>query len=85
VLGTGLLSLVALTRAGIRTFWSGSTREAPHLRVAEAVPLIVLLAACVGLTVAAGPASRFALETARALHAPRDGSHAVLGAEARAP
>jgi hypothetical protein len=47
--------------------------------------LIVLLAACVGLTVAAGPASRFALETARALHAPRDGSHAVLGAEARAP
>jgi multicomponent K+:H+ antiporter subunit D len=85
VLGTGLLSLVALTRAGIRTFWSGSTRDAPHLRVAEAVPLIVLLAACVGLTVAAGPASRFALETARALHAPRDGSHAVLGAEARAP
>lgn len=84
VLGTGLLSLLALTRAGIRLFWAGSTREAPHVRVAEAVPLIVLLAACVGLTVAAGPASRFALETARALHAPGDYIHAVLGApEAR--
>jgi hypothetical protein len=38
------------------------------------------------LTVAAGPASRFALETARALHAPGNGSHAAHGApDARTP
>jgi hypothetical protein len=30
----------------------------------------VLLAACVGLTLGAGPATRYALDTARALHAP---------------
>ena len=42
--------------------------------------MIALLAACLGLTVAAGPVSRLALDTAGALHAPGAYLEAVLGA-----
>jgi multicomponent K+:H+ antiporter subunit D len=77
LLGTGLLSLVAMTRAGIRLFWSPHEREPPRIRLAEGVPIVVLLAACVGLTLAAGPVTRYALQTARSVHAPSEYIDAV--------
>jgi multicomponent K+:H+ antiporter subunit D len=83
LIGSGLLVLVALTRTGIRTFWSAAEREGPRIRLAEGLPLVVLLGACVALTAAAGPASRFALETARALHAPGAYVDAVLAGAGR--
>jgi multicomponent K+:H+ antiporter subunit D len=83
LLGTGFASLVALTRAGIRLFWAAS-RAPARVRLAEGVPIVVLLAACLALTVAAGPATRFALDTAGALHAPGEYLRGVLGDESSA-
>ena len=80
---TGLLSLIALARTGIRLFWTAPARPRPRIRFAEALPLVALLAACLGLTVAAGPASRYALDAAQALHAPQGYLDAVLGTALR--
>ena len=85
LLGSGLLSLVALTRTGIRAFFALSGREGPRIRFAEGVPVVALLLACAALTVAAGPVSRFALAAARALHAPAAYVGAVLGPAAAQP
>jgi multicomponent K+:H+ antiporter subunit D len=81
LLGTGLSALVAMLRSGIRTFWSATAtrRERPRIRLAEGGPIVVLLAACVGLTLGAGPAMRYALDAARTLHGPRPQVGAVLG------
>jgi len=78
LLGGGLASLVAMTRAGIRHFWSAAPREAPRLRLAEGLPVVALLLACLALTMGAGPAMRYANEAARALHAPRGYADDVL-------
>ncbi|HET9596680.1 MAG TPA: hypothetical protein VFP65_13915, partial [Anaeromyxobacteraceae bacterium] len=85
LLGSGFLSLVALTRTGIRAFFAPSGSEGPRIRLAEGVSVVALLAACGALTVAAGPVSRFALEAARALHAPAAYVDAVLGPTAASP
>ena len=39
VVVAGFASLVALTRAGIRLFWTVTARTTPRLRVAEAAPV----------------------------------------------
>lgn len=68
LLGTGFVTLVALTRAGIRTFWAGSRGAPPsQIRVAEGLPIVLLLGASLALTLGAGPVSRYAGEAARAL------------------
>jgi multicomponent K+:H+ antiporter subunit D len=85
LLGCALLMLIALTRTGIRTFWSSVQREAPRVRAAEGLPLVALLAVSLGLTVAAGPAMAFVRSTARSLHDRREYIEAVLGAEVTAP
>ena len=75
-----LLALIALTRTGIRTFWSGVQREPPRVRAAEGCPWW----RCSGLrgllTVAAGPTMAFARAAARSLHDRQDYIDAVLGA-----
>jgi multicomponent K+:H+ antiporter subunit D len=79
LLGTGLSSLVALLRSGIRTFWSAAARDRPRIRLAEGGPVVALLAACLALTLGAGPAMRYALEAARALHGSPPGVDPVVG------
>lgn len=79
LLGTGLATLVAMLRSGIRTFWSAARRDRPRIRLAEGGPVVVLLGACLGLTLGAGPTIRYAVDTARALHAPRQEVGSVLG------
>jgi multicomponent K+:H+ antiporter subunit D len=69
LLGTGLVSLVAMLRTGIRVFWTAGARGGPRIRLAESGPIVLLLGACLVLTIGAGPATRYALDTARALHA----------------
>jgi multicomponent K+:H+ antiporter subunit D len=83
LLGSGMLTLVALTRTGIQTFWTGTQREPPRVRAAEGLPVVVLLFVCGALTVVAAPAMEFARETARSLHAPRGYIEAILGAAVR--
>jgi multicomponent K+:H+ antiporter subunit D len=84
-IGTGLLSLIAMTRAGIRTFWAEQTHEGPRIRIAEGLPIVVLLAACLGLTVAAGPVSDYARDAAQALYGPPAGVDAARVGAAEPP
>lgn len=85
LLGSGLLVLIALTRTGIRTFWSEMQREPPRIRAAEGLPVVALLAACGALTLVAAPAMELARATARSLYDRRGYTEAVLGAQVRMP
>ena len=70
LIATGLLALIALTRTGIRHFWSAQGRALPQLRVLEGLPIAGLLLLGIVLTVQAGPVMRYMQATADALHAP---------------
>ncbi|ART58913.1 monovalent cation/H+ antiporter subunit D [Acidovorax carolinensis] len=81
MIATGLLALIALSRAGIRHFWATHERVAPQLRVLEGLPIAVLLALCIALTVIAGPVMQFTQATADALHSPGTYIRAVMQAK----
>lgn len=85
LIASGLLALIALSRAGIRHFWAAHDRPTPQLRVLEGLPIAALLAACIALTFAAAPAMRFTQATADALHAPDTYVRAILSAKPVAP
>ncbi len=70
-LAAGLASLIALTRIGMRLFWSAIGRNTPRLRVLEAGPVAMLVLLCIGLTVAAGAVMRFFDSTAASLRSPQ--------------
>jgi multicomponent K+:H+ antiporter subunit D len=76
---SGLVSVVALSRAGIRAFWAEPDRAQPRIGLIEFGPIAFLLFLCVAQTIAAGPVMRFAEATAQALHAPQPYIRAVLG------
>lgn len=80
LIGTGFVSVVALSRAGIRYFWAPQERAAPRLKWIETAPIAVLLVLCALLTIRAEPVMRFALDTAQALHQPSAYIDAVLSA-----
>lgn len=75
----GFVGLIALTRAGMRLFWSVTDRRTPRLRVVEAAPLAFLILLCLALTVAAGPAMKYFQDAAQALNDPAAYIRAVLG------
>ncbi len=81
LVGTGLLALLALTRAGIRHFWAAHDRSAPQLLVLEGLPVALLLAASAALVWKAGPVMRYTQATANALHAPATYVRGVMTAE----
>jgi multicomponent K+:H+ antiporter subunit D len=80
LIGSGFLSLVALSRAGIRYFWAPQERAAPRLRVIETLPIAALLALCALLTIRAEPVMRYTANAAQALHRPAAYVDAVLTA-----
>jgi len=67
ILVSSLATIVAVTRAGIRTFWTFTERELPHVRGIELGAVTALVALCVALTVQAGPVMRFMHVTASGL------------------
>lgn len=77
---SGFLTLVALSRAGIRYFWTRPVRSMPVLRGLEVVPVVALLAASVALTIEAAPVMNHTSDTARRLFAPQAYRQAVMGA-----
>lgn len=80
---SGLAATVSLARAGIRRFWSSGGRTVPPVKAVEAIAVVGLVAACLGLTVWAEPVLRYTRETAAWLHAPEGYVEAVLGTKAR--
>jgi multicomponent K+:H+ antiporter subunit D len=80
LIATGLTGVIALTRAGIRTFWAPSGRAIPRLRVIETFPIAALILLCVLITVKADPIMRYMDAAAAALHDPRDYIDSVLSA-----
>ncbi|MFL5278133.1 MAG: monovalent cation/H+ antiporter subunit D [Myxococcales bacterium] len=83
LLASGVLVLLALMRTGIRIFWSGPQRERPHIRAAEGLSVLGLLAMTVALMVAAGPAIAVANAAARSLYERESYIEAVLSARVR--
>lgn len=81
MLSTGLAALVALTRIGMRLFWSVVGRNTPRLRVIEAAPVATLVLLCVGLTVAAEPVMAFLQAAADGLASPQTYIDAVLATD----
>ena len=77
---SGLATLIATTRAGIDLLWAPSDKPQPVLRIAEAVPVGILLAICLGLMVFAGPTMRYMERTGLSLQDRQGYVTAVLAA-----
>jgi multicomponent K+:H+ antiporter subunit D len=78
VIISGLAALIALVREGIRSFWA-SEDELPTVPLLELVPVVLLLALTVTMTVRAGPVMRYMEATASALNHPHVYTRGVLG------
>jgi multicomponent K+:H+ antiporter subunit D len=78
---SGLTALIALSRAGIRTFWAPVEPFTPRVSIVEVAPVLFLLGVIVLLSVYAGPAVDLMAATANDLHIPNGYLDAVLGAE----
>jgi multicomponent K+:H+ antiporter subunit D len=70
VILSGVAALIAMTRAGIRTFWSSIEGTVPRVLVIEIVPVMFLLSLTLALTVQAGPAMQYMDTTIRTLANP---------------
>ncbi|GEP07324.1 monovalent cation/H+ antiporter subunit D [Methylobacterium oxalidis] len=68
---SGLAALIAMVRAGIRTFWAAPNRTIPRVRVIEMAPVAILIFLCGILTIQAGTIMRYMRDTAEVLHTPR--------------
>jgi multicomponent K+:H+ antiporter subunit D len=68
---SGLASIIAMGRAGVRIFWGAEDRTVPRVRVIEMAPVVLLLALCIALTVCAGPAMQYLKGAAQGVHAPK--------------
>ncbi|MBY5918521.1 monovalent cation/H+ antiporter subunit D [Rhizobium leguminosarum] len=67
----GLATLIAFTRAGIRTFWSSIEGTVPRVLVLEIVPIMLILAMTATLAVKAGPALAYTDATVRTIADPQ--------------
>ena len=77
---SGLLALIAFSRAGIRFFWAPQDHPALRLRVIESLPISFLLLLCLLLVVRAEPVLAYTYRTAHGLHQPESYVGAVLAA-----
>lgn len=81
VLLTGFAGVIALSRMGIRLFWTAAERMTPQVRVIEAVPVAFLVMLCIVLSAASGPVMNFLEATAGSMHDPQTYIRAVLFAQ----
>lgn len=70
VILSGVAALIAMTRVGIRTFWSSLENVVPRVLVIELVPVMFLLSLTLALSVQAGPAMQYMDTTIRTLANP---------------
>ena len=81
---SGLATIIATSRAGMDLIWTPE-RPPRDLRLAEAAPIGLLLALCLGLMIFAGPIMRYMEQTARALDDRNTYVEPVLTAPQAAP
>ncbi|OWJ75461.1 MULTISPECIES: monovalent cation/H+ antiporter subunit D [Haematobacter] len=74
---SGFATLVVLVRIGIHTFWAPMEEIAPRIRVAELVPIVMLIGFALLLTVEARPVMRYLGQTGAMLENPGIYIHAV--------
>lgn len=68
---SGLLVLISMVRNGINIFWTSLPEDGVlRLRPMEIGPIIILLALCIAMALAGGPAITFFSETAALIHSP---------------
>lgn len=79
---SGLFVLVSMVRNGINIFWTSLPDGGLRLRALEIGPIVALLALCVLMAAAAGPAMTYFAETAAFIHAPLGYAETVLPAGA---
>ncbi len=77
---SGWMATIALMRQGIRHFWSSQERPGLRVQVLETLPVLILLGACVMLSVCGEPVLSYMRETADALHQPQNYIDAVMAA-----
>jgi len=80
MVGSGLVSMIALSRAGIRHFWAPQDRPAPKLRIAECLPIAMLVTACCVLVVQGEAVVQYGRLTAYSLVNPTSYIDAVITA-----
>jgi multicomponent K+:H+ antiporter subunit D len=78
VLGSSLVGLIALSRMGMRLFWSSDEIVTPRLHLIEAAPVAVLLLLGIGLTAGTGPVMGYLSLAGEALSSPQIYIDAVL-------
>ena len=76
---SSLAMLLAFVRKGIEAFWLVGEEKTAEVGSLEAVPIGLLLAMCIAITLAAGPSMRYIDLTSAELTAPGVYSGAVLG------
>lgn len=82
---SGLATLIAMSRSGIRNFWAPPVDTAlPRVLLIEIVPIAILLCLTLMLTLQAGPVMRFMDATATGLHAPQPYIEGVMTTQSRA-
>ena len=80
LLVSGFFTLIALSRTGVRHFWTQAHATMPALPALEVLPVAALLAACFALAIGAGPVMQHASATAEGLFTPTAYRRAVMGA-----
>ena len=70
VLGAGIASIIGMSRAGLRLFWSVTGRTTPRLRLVEVGPVTLLVVLSIALAAGAGPVMTYLESAANSLHSP---------------
>jgi multicomponent K+:H+ antiporter subunit D len=78
---SGLAGLLALSRIGMRLFWSIAARHTPRLRLLEAAPVAALVLICLTLSALADPVTRYLESAAGSLHQPDTYIRSVLSGQ----
>ena len=78
---SGLASLFAFVRVGIKRFWTPQERPSPLLRRYECIPIVLLLGLCIALTFKAQALLRYTQDTAQALNDPQQYILSVMAAK----
>ena len=79
VIMSGFVALVALSRTGIRMFWTPRDRPAAQLKVLECLPIGLLLTLCLLISFRAEPLARYLQAAASELKDPHGYVQAVQG------